>query len=68
MSWHGPPWVYNVWDALQLFNLMIVSFPILGKFSDIISLNMFSGPLSLFSFLDQYNANDGAFDRDPEAS
>ena len=38
-----------------------VSFPRLGKFSAIISSNIFSGPF-LFSFWDLYNVNISAFD------
>ena len=42
-----------------------ISLPMLGKFSTIISSNIFSG-LPLFSFWDPYNANDGAFNVVPE--
>ena len=31
---------------------LTISFPMLGKFSDIISLDIFSGPFSLFPFWD----------------
>ena len=43
---------------------MSVSFPRLGKVSSIMSSNNFSAPfsLSLFSFLDPYNANASTFD------
>ena len=38
-----------------------ISFLMLGKFSTIISSNIFSGPFSLFYFWDLYNANVRAF-------
>ena len=37
------------------------SFPMLGKLSDIISSNIFSGPYSFSSFWNPYNVNIGAF-------
>ena len=40
---------------------LIIFFPMLVKFSAIISSNIFSGPFCLFSFWDPYNANVGAF-------
>ena len=43
MSWHVSPWIYPVWDSLHFLNLTI-SFPILGKFSTIVSSNIFSVP------------------------
>ena len=43
MSWGVPPWVYPAWTWLT------VSFPMLGKFSAIISSNIFLDPLSLAS-------------------
>ena len=46
---------------------LTISFPMLGKFSGIISSNIFSGP-SLFSFWDPYNVNIGAFIVVPEVS
>ena len=42
-----------------------ISFPILGKFSAIISSNIFSGN-SLFFFWDPYNTNIGGFNVVPE--
>ena len=45
---------------------MTVSFLMGGKFSAIISLNIFSGSLSLFSFWDPYNANADVFNVVPE--
>ena len=45
-----------------------ISFPVLGKFLTIISSNIFSGPLSLFSFWDPYTANVVAFHVVPEVS
>ena len=48
---------------------LTVSFPILGKFSVIISSNIISGPFPLFSFWDSpYNANVHAFNIVPEVS
>ena len=48
---------------------MSVSFPSFGKFSAIISSNMFSAPfLSLFSFWDSYNANVSMLDVVSEVS
>ena len=49
MSWCILLWVYPVWNSL-CFLWVTVSFPRLGKFSAILSSNIFSGPLSLFSF------------------
>ena len=40
---------------------LTISFPVLGKFSAIISLNIFSGSFSPFFFWDPYNANVGTF-------
>ena len=40
---------------------MTVSFYVLGEFSDIISLNIFSVLFSLFSFWETYNANVDVF-------
>ena len=40
---------------------LIISFPILGKFSTIISSNIFSLSFFLFFFWDPYNLNVGAF-------
>ena len=45
-----------------------ISFPMLGKFSTIISSNIFSGSFSLFSFWDPYNANVAVFNVVPEVS
>ena len=42
MSWGVSPWVYPVWDSLGFLDLVIISFPILGKFSTIISSNISS--------------------------
>ena len=60
MSWRVSPWIYPVWDSLCFLDLT-VSFPMLGKFSAIISSNIFSGPFSVFSFWDPYNVNIVAF-------
>ena len=43
MSWCVSPWIYPVWDSLCFLDL-IISFPILGKFSTIISSHIFSVP------------------------
>ena len=45
-----------------------ISFPMLGKFSTIISSNIFLGPFSLFSFCNPYNVNVVAFNVVPEVS
>ena len=47
---------------------VVISFPMLGKFSTIISSNIFSGPFSLSSVWDLYNANIVAFNVVPEVS
>ena len=48
---------------------MTISFPMLGKFSTIISSNIFSDPFSfLFFFWDPYNSNVGEFSVVPEVS
>ena len=41
MSWHVSPWVYPVWDSL-CFLALTMSFPLLQKFSTIISSKVFS--------------------------
>ena len=43
-------------------------FPMLEKFSDIISSNIFLGHISFFPFWDTYNANVGAFNVISEVS
>ena len=43
MSWSVSPWIYPVWNSLHFLDLTI-SFPMLGKFSTIISSNIFSVP------------------------
>ena len=47
---------------------LTISFPMLGKFSAIISSNIFSLVVSLFSFWNPYNASDGAFNVVPKLS
>ena len=42
MSRGVSPWVYAVWDSLGFLDLGAISFPILGKFSTIISSSVFS--------------------------
>ena len=49
MSWGVSPWVYPVWDSLGFLDLVIISFPILGKFSTIISSSIFSWSFFLSS-------------------
>ena len=49
MSWGVSPWVYLVWDSLGFLDLVAISFPILGKFSIIIS-SIFSWPFFLSSY------------------
>ena len=41
VSWCVSPWIYPLWDSLHFLGLTI-SFPLLGKFSTIISSNIFS--------------------------
>ena len=61
VSWCVPPWVYPAWTWLT------ISFPMLGKFSAIISSNIFSGPFFLL-LLGPYSVNVGAFNVAPEVS
>ena len=58
VSWHIPL-VYPVYDSLHLLDWVTIFFSMLGKFSAIISSNIFSGlfSLSLFSSWDPYKAN-----------
>ena len=44
MSWRVSPWIYPVWDSLCFMDLIDSSFPILGKFSTIISSYIFLVP------------------------
>ena len=46
---------------------MTISFPMFGKFSAVISSNIFSGPFLSLSFWDPYNVNVGAFNVVPES-
>ena len=50
------------------WTLLTISFPMLRKFSAIISSNIFSAPFSLSSLSDPYNANVAVFDVIPEVS
>ena len=50
MSLCVSPWVYPLWGSLHFLELTI-SFPMLGKFSTIISSKYFSDPFSYFSSL-----------------
>ena len=43
------PWVYPVWDSLDFFDLSDYFLPVLGKFSTIISSNIFSWSFFLSS-------------------
>ena len=45
---------------------LTICFAMFGKFPAIISSNIFSGPLSLFSFWDPYSVNAGVFNVVPE--
>ena len=65
MSWCVPPWVYLALDFLCFLDL-VDYFPMLGKFSAIISSNIFSSPFSLF--WDSYNVNVGTYNVFPEFS
>ena len=49
MSWGVSPWVYPVWDSLGFWTWVIISFPILGKFSTVISSSIFSWSFFMFS-------------------
>ena len=49
MSWGVSPWVYPVWDSLGFLDLVIISFPILGKFQIVISSSIFSWSFFLSS-------------------
>ena len=49
MSWGVSPWVYPAWDSLGSWTWVTISFPILGKFSTIISSSIFSCPFFLSS-------------------
>ena len=48
VSWCVPPWAHPSWETPCFLDLTI-SFPMFGKFSAIISSNIFSGPYSLSS-------------------
>ena len=48
-SRHSPPRVYPAYDSLDLLDCVTVFFPMLGKFSAIISSNIFSGLFFLSS-------------------
>jgi len=70
VSWCVPPWVYPAWGSLCFLNL-IISFPMLGKFSASVislklSLQIFSQVLCLFFFWDPYNADFAAFNVLPD--
>ena len=65
MSWHVSSWVYPVWDSLYFLDF-IISFPMLGKFSDIISSKMLSNPFFFCS--SPYNSNVGVFNIVPGVS
>ena len=56
----GALWVSWTWVA--------ISFPILGKFSTIISSSIFSCPFLVFFFWDSYDSNVGASNIVPEVS
>ena len=56
----GTLWVSRTW--------MIIYFPILGKFSTIISSSFLMVFLSVFFFWDSYDSNVGAFNIVPEVS
>ena len=49
MSWGVSPWVWPVWDSWVPRTWVITSFPILGKFSTIISSSIFSWSFFLSS-------------------
>ena len=49
MSWPVSLWIYLIWNLWNFLICMSVSFPMIGKFSIIISLNKLSTPLSLSS-------------------
>ena len=49
MSWCAPPWAYPAWDYLHFLVLVNYFLYYVGKFSAIISLNIFLGPFSVSS-------------------
>ena len=49
MSWDVLPCVYPVWDSVVSWSWVAISFPILGKFSTIISSRIFSWSFFLSS-------------------
>jgi len=49
VSWGVLPWVYPVWASLGFLHLGDYFLPILGKFSTIISISIFSWPFFLSS-------------------
>ena len=46
MSWGVSPWVYPVWELWVSWTYVTISFPILGKFSAILSWPFFLSPSS----------------------
>ena len=66
VSWCIPPWVYPAWDSV-FPGLGLFPFPCLGSFQ-LLSLQIFSQVLSLFSFWGPYNVNVCVFNVVPEVS
>lgn len=63
VSWCGPPWVDSIWDSLCFLDLDVCFISQVGKFSAILSSNMFSDPFLFFS-----NANVSVLGGIPEIS
>lgn len=55
-SWYVPLWINPLWDS-AFWPWVSLSFPRLGRFSAIISSNIFSGNFSLSSSWSPYNAS-----------
>ena len=69
MSWCVSFWVYSLWVVWASWTWVAISFPMLGKFSSIISSSIFSYHFFfLFFFWDPYNSNVGVLNVVPEVS
>ena len=69
MTWGVYLWVYSLWDSLDFWIWVAISFLILGKFLAIITSSIFSWSFFfVFFFWDTYDLNVGAFNIVPEVS
>ena len=68
MSWGVSCWVYPFGTLWVSWTWVAISFPILGKFSTIISSSIFSWPFFLCSSSVTHDLNVGVFDIVPEVS